>query len=114
MRWPKIRTIAKIVGILFGGALVFVFGVYAYSKLEDSRRLARLRICIDVQLPDFQKTFHEVGLTLGDAEIWIDSSSGEEYATYPILGDGPGKSKRFYRIHSGDRLCRAGLIDGGG
>ncbi len=95
------------------GLLVLgVLGIYGSSKLEDRRRLARLQTCIDVELPGFRESFRSAGLGLGEPEIWIDQGSGDEYATYPILGDDPKAPKRFYRIHSGDRLCRAGLIDG--
>ena len=113
MSRSKLRGIAKIAGLLVGFVLAFILGVYGYSKFQDQDRLKRLRACIDVQLPDFKKTFQEVGLSLGDAEMLIDADGKDEYARYPVLGDGEGAPIRFYQVHSADQLCKAGLIDAG-
>jgi hypothetical protein len=105
------RRLAVVFGTFVGFLVIGILGIYGFSKIEDGRRLERLQACIDTQLPDFKASFHTVGLDLGEPEIWIEGDGVEEYATYPVLGDGPGAPKRFYRIHSGDKLCKAGLVD---
>jgi hypothetical protein len=92
-------------------------GVFLAIRYSDHGRTERLEKCIEAKKPPLEEGLKGIGLRLGEPEIWLAHPEVEEYATFPVEGEGPGAPKRSFRVHSGvdaasgKAFCRAGMVD---
>jgi hypothetical protein len=113
------RVKPKVIGTAVGVLIFALFGVFLAVRYGDRGRTERLEKCINTKRILMEDGLKEIGLGLGEPEIWLANPEREEYATFPIEGEKPGEPKRSFRVHTGDgpaggeSFCRAGMIDEG-
>ncbi len=107
----------KRIAVAVGTFAFFGVGLFLATRYPDRGRTVRLEKCIDAKRALMEAGLAEIGLRLGEPEIWLTEPGREEYATFPIEGEKPGSPKRSFRVHSGDdpaggeSFCRAALVD---